>query len=120
MFRNGTIANSMVPNHVVSGGWNFFLPLTVSMATISAIVGSVISTRQMPTSNARVPRARTNRIVVWSPLPAGACDVAVDTRHPPKLPITSIRAGTGRRPTPLPTMTSARRLPVEYSSNGHD
>jgi hypothetical protein len=50
MLRSGTMANSIAAYHVENGGKNFLLPNAIGMATISAKVGRLMRTRQMPRS----------------------------------------------------------------------
>src|SRR6201993_2275983 len=57
MLRSGTMANRFAAYHVANGGKNFLLPSAIGMATNSAKVGRVMSTKQMPRSKISGPLA---------------------------------------------------------------
>lgn len=76
MLRSGTMANSIAPHHVVSGGKNEVLPNATGMATHSAKTASEINTKQMPTSKISWPLARCSVMIKssWtSGLVSSAC-----------------------------------------------
>ncbi len=63
MLRSGTTANSIAAYHVRNGIWNALRLVITCSAVVIASVGRVISTMQMPRSNASGPSDRF--IVTW-------------------------------------------------------
>ena len=53
--RMGTTENSIAANQVPNGGWNFFLPISISIATNNASAGRLTRTMHIPAIGASGP-----------------------------------------------------------------
>lgn len=114
MLRSGTMANRLAAYQVANGGRNLRRPIAMGIATSSARVGRLISTRQIPRSKISGPLARFS-VMTTSPLSLPRCvGSAAGSRtrstvicQPSRAPVTSTRAGTFFRLSPEPTNASA-------------
>src|ERR1700743_236149 len=114
MLRSGTMANRLAAYHVANGGRNLRLPRAIGMATNSARVGRLTRTRQIPRSKINGPLA-LRRVMTTFPLSVarevgsalGSLIRLSLMAQPSRFPVTSTRAGTFLRLSPVPTNASA-------------